>query len=81
MSASIHPVTSLRAGRPVEWLAAESGVPATTIARIEAGMTRRPHRQTLDPLARALGVKAADLELSIAQHNHAEQAKAAEAAA
>jgi transcriptional regulator with XRE-family HTH domain len=68
---SVHPITSLRGSRSIEWLAQESGVPPTTIARIETGITRVPFRRTLDQLAGPLCVSASDLELSIAKHNHA----------
>lgn len=69
---SVHPVTELRAGRSIDWLASEAGIEPVTVARIETGVTRSPFRKTLEPLASALGVDPDDLALKIAQHNHAQ---------
>lgn len=62
-----HPVTTLRGSRSVEWLATESGVPPVTIARIEAGLTVRPHARVVARLAEALDVRFTALEESIAE--------------
>lgn len=71
-----HPVTEARGAMSIEVLAERSGVPATTIARIEAGLSATPMRRTLDRLALALDMKPTALALAIAQHNHAQAAEA-----
>lgn len=55
-----------RAGlKPVE-LAQKSGVPASTISRIEAGLIREPRRVQLVKLASALNVSLSELAVDLA---------------
>lgn len=74
---SAHPIADARGARSVAWLANASGVPALTIARIEAGLTRRPSADTLAALAGALDTTANDLEVAIVRHRQSMDAEAA----
>ncbi len=78
---SAHPVTVARGEMTIAELSAKADVPALTIARLEGGLTETPMRRTLGKLAAALDTEPTALALAIAQHNHAEQAKSAEAPA
>lgn len=73
---SPHPITTARGTKSVETLAQESGVPPLTIARLEAGITRRPSRSTLQALATALATDVDELELAVVRH-HQVQGQAA----
>lgn len=75
-----HPITELRAGRSVEWLARTSGVPATTIARMEAGLTRRPFASNVLAIAKALEADANELEIQIVRYRQAQESAQAQAA-
>jgi len=52
------------AGLSVNGLAAASGVEASTISRIERGLTEEPWPKTVKALADVLGVAVADLALT-----------------
>lgn len=79
---SPHPITVARGQMSVARLAEKSGIPAVTIARLEAGLTSRPQRTTLVALAEHLPVDVNSLETSIvtfAQEQRAAQQRAADA--
>jgi transcriptional regulator with XRE-family HTH domain len=69
-TSTAHPVTLLRLQKnlTVEQLAALASLSPVAIARIEAGLSRRPHRSTLLELAKHLGADADDLEVQITRY-------------